>query len=173
LQESIGLVDRVIQQVRDLALDLRPAMLDDFGLEPALRWYATRFAERAGVMAHITISLPEVELPETVRNACFRLTQESLTNVLRHGKARQIWIDLKQQDDSLILTVRDDGQGFDVAQALERAARGNSLGLISMQERVELLGGRFGIESRPGAGTIMVARLPVPILAESAEDAEP
>jgi signal transduction histidine kinase len=170
LEESIGIVDRAIQQVRDLSLDLRPAMLDDFGLEPALRWYATRLAERAGLTAHFTAHLSRLDLPEMVQNACFRLAQETLTNVQRHGKARQIWVDLQQQDEELTLTIRDDGRGFDVPLASERAARGGSLGLISMQERVEHLGGRLDIESQPGASTLVRVRLHVPVLEDSTED---
>jgi PAS domain S-box-containing protein len=177
LEESMSIVDRAVQQVRDLSLDLRPAMLDDFGLEAALRWYATRYAERTGVTAHITTRLTRPDLSEMVRNTCFRLAQETLTNVLRHATARQVWIDLQQVEDDLILTIRDDGQGFNVPLARTRATRGGSLGLINMQERVELLGGQLDIESQPGAGAVVRARLPVPhsddTIQEGAEGAEP
>jgi PAS domain S-box-containing protein len=170
LEESIGIVDRAIQQVGDLALDLRPAMLDDFGLEAALRWYAARFAERTGLKVHLTAHLARLELPEMLRNVCFRLAQETLTNIQRHGKAQQVWIDLQQQEEEVTLTMRDDGQGFDVPLAQARAARGGSLGLISMRERVELVDGRLDIESQPGAGTLVRIWLPVPLDEGSTDD---
>lgn len=172
LVESIAIVDRAIQQVRDLSLDLRPPMLDDFGLEAALRWYAARFAERAGLPVHFTAQTSLVDFPESVRNGCFRLAQEAMTNVLRHGQARQVWIDLRQ-DQELTLTNRDDGRGFDVSLARQRAARGESLGLISMQERVALLRGKLDVESRPGAGTTIRVRVPVPAVEEEVEDSPP
>jgi two-component system sensor histidine kinase UhpB len=172
LEESVDIVDRAIQQVRELSLDLRPAMLDDFGLEAALSWYVKRFADRTGLAAHFTAHMSRLDLPETLRNTCFRLAQESLTNVLRHAKAQQVWIDLYQYYEELTLTIRDDGQGFDVPLASERAVRGGSLGLINMQERVELLNGWLDIESKPGAGTLVRARLPVPILEDSTDDDE-
>ncbi len=166
--DSIGIVDQAIQKVREMSLDLRPAVLDAFGLEAALRWYAVRFSQRACLPAHFTAHVTRLDLPEMVRNACFRLTQETLTNVVRHGKARQVWIDLQQQGQELTLSIRDDGQGFNVALAHERAVRGDSLGLIIMQERVELLGGSLTVESQPGAGTVVRVHFPWPALEDQA-----
>ncbi len=160
LDESVAIVDRAVLQVRNLSLDLRPSVLDDFGLEAALRWYGGRLAEQSALAVHVEAQ-PLADLPAPTRNACFRVAQEALTNVARHGRARQVWIQLQQQDNEVALTISDDGRGFDVAAALDRAARGSSLGLISMQERVALLGGRLDIDSRTGAGTIVRVRLPL------------
>ena len=161
LDESIGHVDRVIQDMRDLSLNLRPAMLDDLGLDSALRWQAKRQAERAGFQVDLVSDSTAVEVPVEVRNACYRVAQEALTNVVRHGKARRVGIELHQRDGEVELIIQDDGVGFNVNAARAHADRGKSLGLLSMKERVELLAGSFEIQSAPGRGTIIRARFPL------------
>jgi PAS domain S-box-containing protein len=151
LSNAIESVDRAMVQVRDLALDLRPAVLDDLGLPAALRWYGDRFAGETGLELHLSIeSIAGIE-PEA-ETACFRVAQEALTNIARHARARSVRIDLQGTAEGFLLTVRDDGIGFDVKAARDRAIGGASLGLLGMEERVSLLRGRFEVHSRPGEG---------------------
>lgn len=160
LNEAIESVDQALQRVRDLALDLRPSVLDDLGLPPALRWYADRFARAAGCEVHLSIdAVPE--LGARIETTCFRVAQEALTNVGRHACARNVWLDLHLMPSGLELRVRDDGTGFDYARARVRAARGESLGLLGMEERVSLAGGELEVRTSPRAGTAVVARFPV------------
>jgi signal transduction histidine kinase len=148
-----------MQSVRDLALDLRPSVLDDFGLPAALRWYVDRLARAAGVEAHLAVEdVPRLE-PE-LETACFRVAQEALTNVARHARARNVWLGLRYDRARLQLSVRDDGTGFDVGAAHDRAGAGASMGLLGMQERVSLLGGDLEIVCPPIGGTEVQARFP-------------
>lgn len=160
LSESIESVDRAMGTVRDLALELRPPMLDDLGLASALRWYADRFAQQTHVEMHIAIG--EVpELDAGLATTSFRVAQEALTNTARHAAAKNVWLELCRTSSELELAIRDDGSGFDVDAARERAARGGSLGLIGMEERVSLSGGSIAISSTPGRGTEVRARFPL------------
>jgi PAS domain S-box-containing protein len=159
LKEAIASVDRAMQSVRDLALDLRPSVLDDFGLPAALRWYVDRFARAAGLEAHVAVEdIPRLE-PE-LETACFRVAQEALTNVARHAQARNVWLGLRHDAAGLHLRVRDDGTGFDVGAAHDRAGAGASMGLLGMQERVSLLSGELEISSPALGGTEVRARFP-------------
>jgi PAS domain S-box-containing protein len=169
LGEAIAIVDQAIEQVRHLSLDLRPSMLDDLGLEAALRWYADRQIRRTGLAIHLDTNVGSCRLPAEMETACFRVAQEALTNVVRHARARRAWIELQQRGEALELAVRDDGIGFDPKAARKRAAEGASFGLLGMQERVELLGGELAIESRPGQGTSVRARFVVPALPPAQE----
>jgi len=154
--ETLGLVDQAIQQVRDLALDLRPAILDDLGLAHALRWYAAREARRAGLDLDLHLDDVAGRLPAQVETACFRVVQEALTNVVRHSGARRVAVKLTAEPDTVRVEVHDDGKGFDV-----RAARGTSQGLSNMHERAALAGGELRIESGTGKGTTVRASFPV------------
>jgi signal transduction histidine kinase len=146
--------------VRDIALDLRPSVLDDLGLPAALRWYADRFARNAQVEVHVAIdAVPDLE-PE-VETACFRVAQEALTNVARHARARHVWLDLHLLADGLELRIRDDGVGFDGAAARIRATRGGSLGVLGMEERISLAAGELALVTPPGGGTEVIVRLPM------------
>ncbi len=153
LVESIGLVDHTIQQVRTLSVDLRPSLLDDLGLVAALEWYIERQAKQVGFVGHLRVEPRDLRLNPTVETACFRIVQEALTNVARHAKATQVWIELQQHGDELHLAIRDDGVGCDVRAMQERALQGNSFGLLGMRERAELAGGTFTMQSAPAQGT--------------------
>jgi signal transduction histidine kinase len=158
--EAIRSVDHAMQRVRNLALELRPSVLDDLGLPAALRWYVDRFARDSRVEAHLSIdAIPP--LPADVETACFRVAQEALTNVTRHAQARQVWLELRLLPDGLELRVADDGVGFDAVAARDRAIHGGSLGLLGMQERVSLVGGSYSLRSATGAGSELRARFPV------------
>ena len=162
LAESIALVDQAIEQVRTLALDLRPSILDDLGLVAALRWLVNRQSRRAGTEWAFRAAASDGRLPTAIETCCFRLAQEALTNVVRHADAHHVSIELGFDGGEVALVVRDDGKGFDVRVARELAARGASLGLVSMEERVSLAGGTLRIESAPGHGTTLRARFPLP-----------
>jgi PAS domain S-box-containing protein len=161
LDECLGIVDRAVQQVRNLALDLRPSMLDDLGLATAVRWLVDRQAEGAGLVAHFDVESSGEPLPPDVATACYRVAQEALTNVVRHARARHVWVELRQGEEEVQLAIRDDGVGFDPGESRRRTARGESLGLLGIQERIGLLGGRVAIESEPGHGTTIRVQLPV------------
>jgi signal transduction histidine kinase len=160
LAENIGLVDQAMARTRELALDLRPSILDDLGLAAALRWYVAREAKRAG----LDYALEPAELPRqppALEITCFRLVQEAITNVARHARARKVEVSLAVEGErALSLSIRDDGQGFDVAEAYQRTAAGQSQGLLGMRERASLVGGELAIESGPG-GTSIRARFPL------------
>ena len=161
VEDSISIVDRTLQQVRNLSLDLRPALLDDLGLVAALRWYVDRQAQRAGFTAQFVASPLETRPRADIETACFRVAQEALTNVMRHAQAQHVRVELRQHNTELYLLVRDDGKGFDVRTAQERAAQGVSTGLLGMQERVWLVSGQIEIESAPAWGTEIRARFPL------------
>jgi len=159
--ETIALVDGAIARMRELAQDLRPPLLDEFGLEASLGWYVEREAKRAGLDFRLALAPLARRPPIAVETTCFRIAQEALTNVVRHAQARVVEVELSEANGTLLLTVRDDGQGFDVAAARRRAAQGGSQGLLSMQERVTLADGDLHIDSTPSRGTAIRARLPL------------
>lgn len=159
LGESVAIVERALEQVRNLSLDLRPSLLDDLGLVAALRWYVARQARVAGFMVHFKADDLGGHLAPTLETTCFRVAQEALTNVVRHARAREVWVQLTWEND-LCLTIRDDGRGFDVVAAQARASRGESFGLLGMYERVDIVNGRLTISSSPGEGTHICACFP-------------
>jgi signal transduction histidine kinase len=161
LRDSVAIVDQVLKQVRGLSMDLRPAVLDDLGLASALRWHLDRQALLGGFTAEFVSDPADLRAPSRLETACFRVAQEALTNILRHAQAKKVCVEIRQVDLELRLLVRDDGVGFDIAVARQRAHRASCLGLLGMQERVSLLGGRFDLVSSPGAGTEISVRLPL------------
>jgi signal transduction histidine kinase len=162
LEESMGIIEQAIQQVRTLSLDLRPSLLDDLGLVATLRWYLDRQAKWAGFTTQFIAVPPQMRLPSNLETVCFRLVQEALTNVMRHAQAQLIRVELQQHETELQLLIHDDGVGFEVETTLERVAQGTGLGLLGMQERVLLLGGRIEIDSAPSYGTQIRVYLPLP-----------
>jgi len=161
IDDSLLIVERLLGGVRQLSLDLRPSLLDDLGLAAALRWYMDAQAQRAGLGARVSIDALAREPAPELAITCFRVAQEAVTNAVRHAAAKRIELELRERGGALELVVRDDGSGFDVAAARARAARGESLGLLGLQERVELAGGHASIESSP-AGTEVRAQFPWP-----------
>lgn len=150
----------VLTQVRELSLNLRPSMLDSLGLEAALRWYLERQAALGRFK--IELSCPSSSaLPPETETVVFRLVQEAMTNILRHAKARHVRVQVEKSGEEAVVTVHDDGVGFDAAHALARASGGGSFGLLGMRERAELAGGVLEFRSRPGEGTTVTAVLPV------------
>jgi two-component system sensor histidine kinase UhpB len=161
LQESLEAVARALEQVHDISLNLRPSILDDLGLEPALRWYTNRQAALAGLQAGFAMDPLEQRLDPIIETECFRIAQEALTNVVRHAQARTVTVELHTKEGRLHLSVRDDGVGFDVAPVREQAVRGVSLGLLSMEERAALAGGGLEFKSTPGQGAEVQAWFPL------------
>jgi signal transduction histidine kinase len=149
------LVESSVAMVRNMALLLRPSMLDDLGLAAALEWQANQISRSTGVRIGITAGPLPGNLPEEHKICVFRVVQEALNNVCRHARASSVEIALITHDDRMSVTIRDDGRGF-------RTPRGAGLGLIGMQERVEGLGGHVTIASQPGKGTTIEISLPLP-----------
>jgi signal transduction histidine kinase len=161
LQDSISIVDRALQQVRELASDLCPSLLDDLGLVAALRWYVDRETQRAGLMAEVVAGPFESRLPPELETACFRIAQQALTNIVQHAQARHVWVELRQHAAELQLVIRDDGIGFDVHAIESRHVSDVHLGLQGRQERALILGGQINITSTPGHGTEVHVRFPL------------
>lgn len=161
--ENLAIVEAALQQVRSLALALRPAILDDLGLAPALRWMAEQIAARSGL--EVCFDLEESNagerLPPPLESACFRIAQEALTNIARHAQAKRVTIALSLDHHSVQFEICDDGCGFNTAAMLTHAHSGKSLGLIGMQERAALLGGSLTIASQPGNGCTVRLRCPL------------
>jgi signal transduction histidine kinase len=153
--ESMRAIKEMIEQVRTLAFELRPSMLDEFGLVRALRLLVERHGVRLGVSASFAATPTDIRAPREIETACFRIAQEALNNVASHARAHHVEVTLTGQDKELELMIRDDGIGFSVDQLR------SSLGLVGMRERAELVGGRLEIESAPGAGTTLRAHFPL------------
>ncbi len=162
LRESIAVIDGALAQVRHLSVNLRPAVLDDLGLIAALRWLVSSTTSKSGLEIHFHGN-DEIDrdVSKGMATACFRVAQEAITNVLRHAKASVVMIKLERDGEELKLTVQDDGVGFDVKSAQARAARGESFGLLGMQERALLSGGTLLVESRSGEGCTITGYFPL------------
>ncbi|MFN3325685.1 MAG: sensor histidine kinase [Bryobacteraceae bacterium] len=156
--ETKRLSEQTLRSVRDLAMGLRPSMLDDIGLQPALEWQARDFSRRYGVPVTLRWdgTLPAGRLSERHRTCIFRVIQEALTNCARHAKANEIRISFHGHRDGIALTIQDDGVGFS-----KHESRGRGLGLIGIEERVRELGGTVTIYSQPEKGTVLSIEIPV------------
>jgi two-component system sensor histidine kinase UhpB len=159
--EALETARHTIERVRQLSVNLRPLQLDDLGLAAALRSHLDRQAKLGGLAPHFEIQEVPLKLSADIETACFRVAQEAINNIVRHSKAANVWLRLFFAGEQLALSVRDDGAGFDVTAAQRRAAAGESLGVVSMEERVALAGGTLQIHSAPGQGTVIVASFPV------------
>jgi signal transduction histidine kinase len=148
--------DSSVNSIRDIALLLRPSMLDDLGLIPALEWQARELSRRSGI--HVKVSAEDVtdSLPDEMRTCVYRVVQEALNNIQRHSGAKAVAVTVRQHEGVLSFSVEDDGSGFD-------AERTRGLGRLGMEERVRQLGGQFEIQSTPGKGTILRVTLRLPV----------
>ncbi len=153
LEENVEMVEQAISQVRNLSLSLRPPQLDELGLVAALHWFVKLQARIGGFQEQLDVDLDDVQIPSDLATVCFRIVQEALTNAVRHGNPNHVHVKLQTVDHELLLMIDDDGMGFNVEEARQRASNGASLGLLSMQERVSLVRGRLVIQSVPGKGT--------------------
>ena len=147
-----------IQSVQKIATDLRPAVLDSLGLCAAIEWQASDFQTRTGISCQASLPSENLHFDQALSTALFRILQESLTNVVRHAAATRVEIHLQHKAGHVILTIQDNGRGIQEGQADAAGA----VGLLGMRERALLLGGRCDISGRPGEGTRVKARLPLP-----------
>ena len=159
-----AMAEKTLNTVRDMALLLRPSMLDDFGLVPALNWHAREMSKRTGLNVRVTADEMADDLPDEHKTCIYRVVQEGLHNAARHANARNLQVTVKRERDRVVFSVRDDGSGFD-----KRFVRG--LGMLGMEERVRRLGGELRIDSEMGRGTTISAELPLPakLSAETSE----
>ncbi len=161
LSESVSMIERLLEQVRDLSLSLRPAMLDDLGLISALRWYATQQAKRARFQLKFEADAVDTLLDSGCQDACFRIAQEALTNIARYARAETVVLELSRAGDWLCMLIGDDGVGFDMDVLARSDKYRTHLGLIGMEERASLVGGHIKLVSTPGAGTEVKVYLPL------------
>lgn len=158
LTEMVAMLDRAVAATRRMAADLRPLLLDDLGLVPAIEWLVSSFTQRCGVPCRLSVvEGVELELQEPYATAVFRIVQESLVNVAKHAGASQVAVTLGKEADAVMLVVQDDGCGFLTAAA----RKPQSLGLLGLRERAQLLGGSATVRSAPGRGTCVEVRIPL------------
>jgi signal transduction histidine kinase len=156
MAESKALVDRMMRMVRDLAMGLRPSMLDDLGLEPALAWQAREFSRRYNVPVDLAVDGDLERLPDPQRTCVYRVVQEALTNCAKHSAATEIQVKVVRGRTRLDVSVRDNGVG------MASTTNHKGLGLTGIKERVKDINGAASIETRPGGGTVVHITLPVP-----------
>jgi PAS domain S-box-containing protein len=157
LDRMENLLKITVAATRRIASDLRPLMLDDLGLVPALEWLVQNMRHRAGLACELTLDDPAITLPPAQSTAVFRIVQEALTNVAKHARASRAEVSLRKIGDSLEVSVRDDGVGF----AVDEPRKPESFGLLGLRERISLLRGTASIASAPGSGTAIVVTLPL------------
>jgi signal transduction histidine kinase len=162
-----GTVEQTLRIVRNIAMLLRPSMLDDLGLVPALTWLLKEVSRSSGFEIHSDIDSAVDALPDTHRTCVYRVVQEALTNASRHSSAHNVYITLKRDGSWVIGTITDDGHGFE-----RRAQKSRGLGLLGMEERVREVGGNIRIDSSQDSGTRVEFRLPCPTVAESGNDTD-
>jgi signal transduction histidine kinase len=152
---------QIHDQLHKIIYELRPSILDDFGLVAAITWLTKNTLEVAGIDVDFRVSRRERNLPPELRIALFRVIQESINNILKHANARNVTISLFFNSNTIKITVKDDGIGFDVEKASYTKDKPRGLGIMGMKERVELFGGTFKINSRPGEGTDVNIEVPL------------
>jgi signal transduction histidine kinase len=145
-----------MRTVRDLAMGLRPSMLDDIGLEAALQWQGREFSRLTGVPCKVHVQGVLDTLTETQKTCIYRVVQEALTNCARHAKAKSVLVSVRMEAEGIAVTVSDDGIGFNASASVKEG-----LGLLGMRERVEALDGNLKISSRPGKGTVIRVQIPL------------
>jgi PAS domain S-box-containing protein len=154
--EIIDLLDTTVKSVRRISSELRPSLLYNLGLVAAIEWQLREFEKRSGIRTAFAEPAEELKIPDPVKNSLFRIFQESLTNAGRHANATKIIVSLKENNGQLILSVGDNGQGFE----MEKIAAKQTLGILGMKERCQMMGGNFEIRSAPAKGTTVIASVP-------------
>lgn len=156
LGDMLAMLDSSVAATRRIAADLRPLVLDDLGLMPAVEWLVQNFTQRTGVTCELEAD-EDLELEEPYATAVFRIVQESLVNVAKHSKAKRVKVVMDLDGPEMLLSVQDDGVGFSPAAG----RKPNSLGLAGLRERARLLKGTISLQSQPGSGTRVEARIPI------------
>ncbi|MGE5672829.1 MAG: ATP-binding protein [Mycobacterium leprae] len=151
---------RTLDETRRLMFDLRPAVLDDLGLVPALRWFFTQRVQPMGMPVGFEAVGFEERLPDDLETALFRIMQEAITNAVKHSRGHRLEVSLTRANGEIVGTVQDDGVGFNPVQAISRDAQGGGMGLFGMQERAALVGGSVQVHSAPGRGTTVRVMVP-------------
>ncbi|HMJ91430.1 MAG TPA: sensor histidine kinase, partial [Candidatus Acidoferrum sp.] len=159
ISRTQGLVEKSVEIVHQFARDLRPSVLDDLGLIPALHSFVRHFAERSGLVIRLKIFAGVEELSGAKRTVLYRVAQEALTNVVRHAHATQVEMNIERLSDAALMRIEDNGKSFAVKRMLS-ATKNIRLGLLGMRERVEMVGGQFNIQSAPGKGTTIEVQIP-------------
>jgi signal transduction histidine kinase len=161
LQEKITgmkeLIDTTITTVKRLSSELHPSILDDLGLVAALEWQAQQFTVRTGITCQLDSFVDDTKVSREQATALFRIFQEALTNILRHAQATRINIKIEEKRGEFVLEVEDNGRGI----AEDESSRSQSLGLVGMRERAQLVGGRLTISGVAGKGTVLTVRVPL------------
>ena len=152
LDDSLALVEETVENIRDVMADLRPALLDDYGLTPVLRWYAERFAKRTGIATEVLEQGTHRRLPPAVEEALFRIVQEALANVAKYARANKATVTIDATPQLACLCITDDGCGFDSASS-QQPSKSHGWGLMIMRERAAAVGAQVNVESAPGSGT--------------------
>ena len=155
-EELKDMLDATVITVRRIASELRPSMLDDMGLGTAIEWHLSEFEKRSGVKTEFDKMQAELSLPDAIKTGLFRIVQESLTNVARYAKAKKVTVSLQQKEGQLLLTIKDNGVGFDK----KIIAAKKTLGILGMKERTVMMGGAYEIKSAPGKGTTVLVSVP-------------
>lgn len=157
MKELLVMLDETVKSVRRISSELRPSLLDDLGLIAAMEWQLTEFEKRFEIKTHFKPDDTEITLPESIKTGLFRIFQESLTNVARHAKAKKVTVSLKMENGSIVLSVADNGLGFDKQNSIGK----KTLGILGMQERTSMMGGTYEISGKPGKGTKIVVTIPL------------
>lgn len=153
---------RLLENLRKVIWDLRPALLDDLGLLSAIRWFARTNLEEVGLTVNFWGDNEMMRLPSHLETMLFRIGQEAVSNIVRHAKAHKVSIGLWAEKANVWLEIRDDGRGFDIERTVKGAVNRKHLGLLGIQERVSLVGGEMEIDSAQGSGTCLRVRVPLP-----------
>ncbi len=156
------ITSRWVQEVHNVISDLRPSILDNLGLIPALRGHISALEDRTGIQAQLIVQGKSARLEPEVETTIFRIVQESLTNVVRHAAARSVQVQIAFNGDGVEFSISDDGRGFDVARALAGEGGRAAWGLLGIQERASLVGGTAELASAPGQGTTVRISIPQP-----------
>ncbi|MFZ5824670.1 MAG: ATP-binding protein [Bacillota bacterium] len=160
LRHTKEIAQRTLDETRRLMFDLRPSVLDDLGLVPALRWFISQRVLAVGLQADFQTSGLDERLPEELETALFRVMQEAITNSVKHARAKSLRVQLSREDDRIVGVVADDGQGFHPVHVAGKPDKDRGLGLFGMQERAVLVGGTVTVESAPGRGTTVRVSVP-------------
>jgi signal transduction histidine kinase len=161
MEDAQAMATRTLDELHRIIYDLRPSILDDLGLLPAIRWMATRDLVPLGVQVRCEFEEPTAKLPFELEIAVFRAVQESINNVVRHAHAETVLIEVAENGGVLEVDIEDDGDGFDVEAVGEPTENGRGLGILGMHERMELIGGTSKVTSSPGKGTHVSLRVPI------------